>query len=53
MEAPKKCSVQLERVVVMGGFLEEVTPELSFREWGRDGVEEEEGISDGIESMYR
>lgn len=35
VETWKRCPAQMGRVVVMGGFLEEVTPELSFRGWVR------------------
>lgn len=39
-------------VVIMEGFLEEVTLELSFRCWVGGGDREEEGISDGMEKLY-
>lgn len=50
--APKRCLAQLRRVVDMRDFLEEVTPELSFRGLVRDWDGKEEGISDGMESMH-
>lgn len=52
MEAPKRRQAQLG-VVVTEGFLEEGTSEVSCRGWVGGGEGEEEGISDGIESVHK